>query len=183
MRNLEDDIAHILIDQETLSTRVKWLAKQIADDYRDEDSLVLISVLKGSVIFMTEFSMALQRPHEIDFMSVSSYVGSKSSGVVQLYLDLRQEIEGKNILILEDIVDSGRTLNMLRKLLLERKPASLKICTLLNKPSVREIDVPLDYIGFDIPDEFVVGYGLDFNELYRNLPFIGVLKPEVIAWG
>ena len=127
-------------------------------------------------------SRALKRPHTLDFMGVSSYgSGTASSGAVQIIMDLKQPIDGRNVLIIEDIIDSGRTLDYMRRTLLARNPASLRICSLLNKPSRREIDVAVEYVGFDIPDEFVVGYGLDFDELYRNLPFIAVLKPELFA--
>ena len=144
--------------------------------------LLLICTLKGAYIFLGDLSRQLARPHAIDFMGVSSYgSGTSSTGAVQLIMDLKQDIAGRHVLIVEDIIDSGRTLDYLRRNLLARSPASLRICSLLNKPSRREVDVPVEYIGFDIPDEFVVGYGLDFDELYRNLPFIAVLKPEIFA--
>ena len=133
-------------------------------------------------MFLSDLSRALKRPHTIDFMGISSYgSGTKSSGAVQIIMDLKQPITGRHVLIVEDIIDSGRTLDYMRRNLLARSPASLRICSLLNKPSRREIDVHVEYIGFDIPDEFVVGYGLDFDELYRNLPCIAVLKPAIFA--
>lgn len=182
VRNLHDDIDYVLIDEEKLHARTEALAQQITADYAGMEDLLLICVLKGGYMFLADLSRALQRPHELDFMGVSSYgAGTESSGEVQIIMDLKQPINGRNILIVEDIIDSGNTLNYMRRNLLARSPASLRIVTLLNKPSRRTVDVLVDYIGFDIPDEFVVGYGLDFAELYRNLPFIAVLKPEIFA--
>ncbi len=182
MRNLDDDIARILIDEPTLGARVKALAAQIEAEYAEADDLHLICVLKGAYMFLADLSRALTRPHSLDFMSISSYGrGITSSGAVQIILDLKKPIDNRHVLIVEDIIDSGRTLAYMRRSLIARGPASLRICTLLNKPARREVEVNVDYIGFDIPDEFVVGYGLDFDELYRNLPFIAVLKPELFA--
>jgi hypoxanthine phosphoribosyltransferase len=137
-------------------------------------------VLKGGVAFLTDLMRQVTIPHEIDFMAISSYgLGQReSTGAVRLIMDLKVDIAGRDVLIIEDIVDSGRTMDYLLRALWARQPASLRICTLLNKPSRRVIEVPLDYIGFDIPDEFVLGYGLDFDEKYRNLPYVGVLKKE-----
>lgn len=180
--NLDDHIERIFIDEVRLQARIAELARQIEADYVHTDDLLLICVLKGGYVFLGDLSRALRRPHALDFMGVSSYGrGTTSSGAVQIILDLKQPIDGRHVLIIEDIIDSGRTLSYLRQNLLARQPATLKICTLLNKPSRREVDVPVDYIGFDIPDEFVVGYGLDFGELYRNLPFVAILKPEIFA--
>ncbi len=182
MRNLHDDIASILINQQTISDRIHVLAAQIEADYADIDDLLLICVLKGAYVFLGDLSRALSRPHHLDFMGTSSYGrGTTSSGAVQIIMDLKAPLDGRHVLIVEDIIDSGRTLSYLRRNLLARAPASLRICTLLNKPSRREVPVDVDYIGFDIPDEFVVGYGLDFDELYRNLPYIAILKPELFA--
>lgn len=182
MRDLSEDVDHILFDETQLQSRVRDLAAEISDAYADEDDLLLICVLKGGYIFLSDLSRALQRPHELDFMGVSSYgKGTESSGAVQIIMDLKQPIVGRHVLIVEDIIDSGRTLAYMRRNLLARAPASLRICTLLNKRERREVDVPIDYVGFEIPDEFVVGYGLDFGEIYRNLPYIAVLKPEVFA--
>lgn len=182
MRNLRDDIAKILIDEAALNARIKELAAQIEGDTTGLNDLLLICVLKGGYMFLSDLSRALDRPHSVDFMGISSYgKGITSSGAVQIIMDLKSPIDGRDVLIVEDIIDSGRTLDYMRRSLLARSPASLRICSLLNKPSRREIEVPVDYIGFDIPDEFVVGYGLDFDELYRNLPFIAVLKPELFA--
>lgn len=175
---VEADILRILISREVLSARVSELGAQISADYAGRD-LFLVAVLKGSVVFLADLIRTITIPHRIDFMATSSYGAStQSSGVVQILKDLEDSIEGQNVLVVEDIIDSGHTLAYLRRLLLARNPASLRICSLLDKKERREADVPVDYTGFVIPNEFVVGYGLDFNELYRNLPFIGVLKPE-----
>jgi len=182
MRDIWADIETILIDEATLQARIKTVAAQIEADYTDQDDLLLIRVLKGAFVFLSDISRALKRPHAIDFMGISSYgKGTTSIGAVQIIMDLKAPIENRNVLIVEDIIDSGRTLDYMRRTLLARSPASLRICTLLNKPARREIDVQVDYVGFDIPDEFVVGYGLDFDELYRNFPFIAVMKPQVFA--
>ncbi len=182
VRNLVDDVDYVLIDEETLQARIAEIAAEIEKLYEGEPDLMLVCVLKGSYLFLADLSRALQRPHSVDFMAVSSYgAGTTSSGAVQILMDLKTPIADRNVLIVEDIIDSGRTLEYLRRTLEARSPRSLKIVTLLNKPSRREIDVPVEYVGFDVPDEFVVGYGLDFNEEYRNLPYIAVLKPGVFA--
>jgi len=182
MRDIWADIETVLIDETTLQDRIGAMAAQIETDYADKDDLLLICVLKGAFMFLSDISRALKRAHSIDFMGISSYgKGTTSMGAVQIIMDLKAPIENRHVLIVEDIIDSGRTLDYMRRNLLSRSPASLRICTLLNKPARREINVDVDYVGFDIPDEFVVGYGLDFDELYRNLPFIAVLKPEVFA--
>jgi hypoxanthine phosphoribosyltransferase len=173
-----EDIKEILVTTETLANRVKELGKQISADYAGKE-ILMIGVLRGAVIFMADLARSIELPVAIDFMAVSSYGSSTdSSGVVRILKDLDENVEGKHLLIVEDIIDSGLTLKYLLENLKSRKPASVKICTLLNKPSRRKVDVTVDYNGFDIPDDFVVGYGLDFAEKYRNLPFIGVLKPE-----
>jgi hypoxanthine phosphoribosyltransferase len=182
MRDIWGDIDYIHIDEVALQARIKEMAAQIEAQYADQDDLLLICVLKGAFMFLSDLSRAIRRPHAVDFMGISSYgKGTSSMGAVQIIMDLKAPIENRNVLIVEDIIDSGRTLDYLRRSLMARSPASFRICTLLNKPARREIDVQVDYVGFDIPDEFVVGYGLDFDELYRNLPFIAVLKPEVFA--
>ena len=182
IRDLRDDIQSILIDEEQLKDRVQELGAQLEEDYRHVEDLLLICVLKGGFVFLADLIRALERPHQLDFMGISSYqAGTESSGAVRIVMDLKQAIADRHILVVEDIIDSGHTLAYMRRNLLARSPASLRICTLLNKPSRRTVDVPVDYIGFDIPDEFVVGYGLDFAEIYRNLPFIAVLKPEIFA--
>jgi hypoxanthine phosphoribosyltransferase len=173
-----EDLAEILIDEATVQARVAELAARISRDYAGKTPL-LICVLKGGVAFLVDLMRTLTVPHEIDFMAISSYGGrrTESSGVVQIVMDLSASIEGRDVLIVEDIIDSGRTLDYMLRMLGTRNPASLRVCVLLTKPSRREIDVPLDYVGFEIPDKFVVGYGLDFDERYRHLPFVGVLKP------
>ena len=160
------------------------LGHEISAAYTDADRPLLICVLKGAFMFLADLVRHLEMRHEVDFMGISSYgAGTVSSGVVRILLDLAQCIEGRHVLIVEDIIDSDRTLDYITRNLQTRGPASLRVCTLLSKPSRREIDVPLDFIGFEVPDEFVVGYGLDFAEEYRNLPFIGVLKEEVAQGG
>lgn len=179
-RNLEDDVASVMIDEAQLRNRVRELAAEIEADYADQEDLLLICVLKGGYMFLADLSRNLQRPHELDFMGISSYgAGTTSSGAVQIIMDLKAPINDRNVLIVEDIIDSGRTLDYMRRNLLARGPASLRICSLLSKPARREVNVTVDYTGFEIPDEFVVGYGLDFAEEYRNLPYIAVLKPAV----
>ena len=181
-RDLRQDIAKVLISEEQLQNRIRELAQEIETDYADVENLLLLCVLKGAYIFLSDLSRLLEIPHEVDFMAVSSYgSGTTSSGAVRIVLDLKQDISNQHVLIVEDIIDSGRTLAYMRRNLLARSPASLRICSLLNKPERREVDVPVDYLGFDIPDEFVVGYGLDYAQHYRNLPFIAVLKPEVFT--
>lgn len=180
--NLLDDVHDVLIDEERLQERIRELAQQIEEDYADVERPLLLCVLKGAFVFLSDLSRLLQMPHEVDFMAVSSYgSGTTSSGAVRIVLDLKEDIAGRHVLIIEDIIDSGRTLDYMRRNLLARSPGSVRICTLLNKPSRRAVDVPVDYVGFDIPDEFVVGYGLDFAQLYRNFPFIAVLKPQVFG--
>ncbi|NUQ39013.1 MAG: hypoxanthine phosphoribosyltransferase [Caldilineales bacterium] len=176
---MNDHIAEILVSQEQLQQRIQALAGEIAAAYAGQQPL-LISVLKGSIVFLSDLMRALPCPHAIDFMATSSYgAATESSGVVRILKDLDEPIEDRHVLIVEDIIDSGYTLDYLRGLLLARNPASLRIVALLSKPARRQVDVPIDWIGFEIPDKFVVGYGLDFAELYRNLPFIGVLKEEL----
>lgn len=179
---LEDNLAKILIPSDRLQARVHELGAQISRDYGDARPL-LVCVLKGGVIFLSDLSRALSIPHEMDFMAISSYGGKRieSSGVVRILMDLNASIENRHVLIVEDIIDTGHTLHYMIDTLKARNPASLKICTLLNKPDRRDVEIHLDYTGFDIPNEFVVGYGLDFDELYRNLPYIGVLKPEMYS--
>ena len=171
-------ITEILIDENKLKKKVQELGAQITHDYQGE-SLLLIGVLKGAVVFLSELCQQIKLPVTFDFMAVSSYGSStKSSGVVRILKDLDDSLEGKHVLIVEDIIDTGLTLDYLYRHLLNRGPASLGICTLLDKPSRRIVDVKVDYVGFQIPDRFVVGYGLDYNERYRNLPFIAVLDPD-----
>jgi len=167
----------MLIEPDKLQARIVELGKQIEADYAGQE-LVLVCILKGGVLFLTDLMRAIHIPHAIDFMAVSSYgVGAReSTGIVRIIMDLERDIRGKHVLLVEDIIDSGRTLHYICEVLNARGPASLKICTLLDKYERREVEVPLDYVGFHIPNEFVFGYGLDLDELYRNLPFIGVVR-------
>ena len=177
--SIKKDIAEILIGAEELQAKVAELGRQISEDYRGRNPL-LICLLRGAVIFLSDLIRATDIPLEMDFMAISSYGDStESSGVVRLMMDLKSNITGRSVLIVEDIVDTGRTLAYILDNLRTRRPADIKVCALLSKPSRREIQVKLDYLGFEIPDKFVVGYGLDYAEAYRNLPFIGVLKPEL----
>ena len=177
---LQDDVAKVLIPEDVLQARVAELGQAINATYTDDDRPLLVCVLKGAFMFLADLTRHLEMRHEVDFMEISSYgAATRSSGVVRILLDLEQNVEGRHVLIVEDIIDSGRTLDYITRNLGTRGPASLRVCTLLSKPSRREIDVPLDFVGFEVPDEFVVGYGLDFVEEYRNLPFIGVLKEGV----
>ena len=171
-------VGEILISEAQIKKRVKELGAEISRDYRGKVP-TLISVLKGGIIFLSDLVRELSVLHEIDFMSVSSYNGgTDTSGVVRILADLSINIEGKDVLIVEDIVDTGLTLDYIRHILLARHPKSLRICTLLDKKARRKIEVPLDYVGFVVPDEFVIGYGLDYGEKYRNLPYVAVFEPE-----
>jgi len=175
---LRDDMADTMITAQEIQARVAELGQQISADYAGQD-LLLIAVLKGGVLFLTDLMRHISVPHAIDFMAISSYGHStETTGVVRILKDLDDPIDGRNVLIVEDIVDTGRTMDYLLRILNARRPASLRVCTLLSKPSRRELDVPLDYVGFDIPNEFVFGYGLDLRELYRDQPFIAALRPE-----
>lgn len=176
---MKNDIETVLISEEKLASITKRLGEQISRDYFGKN-LLLVSVLKGSVVFMADIMRQITIPCRIDFMSVSSYgSGVKTSGVVKIIKDLDISVEGYDILIIEDILDSGKTLNYLIELLSARGPNSIKICTLLDKPERRQVDLAPDYCGQAIPDAFVVGYGLDYDEKYRNLPYVGILKPCV----
>jgi hypoxanthine phosphoribosyltransferase len=182
--DLHDDIADILLTETQISERVAQLGAQITADYAGRP-LTLVSVLKGSLPFMADLMRAIDLPLRIDLMEVSSYGGSttESSGLVRILKDLSASIEDEDVLIVEDIIDTGLTLNYLIRYLRGKNPRSLRICTLLDKPARRLVEIPVDYIGFQIPDQFVIGYGLDFGEVYRNLRFVGVLKPEVYGSG
>jgi hypoxanthine phosphoribosyltransferase len=174
-------VSEILIDEETLHGRIAELGAQISDDDRGED-LLLIGDLKGAIFFMADLMRSIDIPCEVDFMAISSYgAGIDSSGVVRILKDLDVSIEGRNVLVVEDIIDSGLTLSYLLRNLEAREPASLEVCALLTKPERRENDVACRYVGFEIPNRFVIGYGLDFAERYRNLPFVGVLRDELAA--
>ncbi|MCI8554433.1 MAG: hypoxanthine phosphoribosyltransferase [Clostridiales bacterium] len=176
-----DDIARILYTEEQLAEIVGRIGRQISEDYRDKN-LLMVSVLKGSLMFMADLMRAVTIPCAIDFLSVSSYGGgTASSGVVRILKDLDNPLEGKDLLVVEDILDSGVTLSFLLKNLSARNPHSIRLCTLLDKPERRRVEIRPDYVGAEVPDEFIVGYGLDYAERYRNLPYIGVLKPKVYA--
>jgi hypoxanthine phosphoribosyltransferase len=177
---LEHAVSEILIDEERLRTRVAELGEEISADYAGKEVL-LIGVLKGAVFFMADLMRHLDVPCEVDFMAISSYGDSTdSSGVVRILKDLDINIDGRDVLVVEDIIDSGLTLSYLIRTLEAREPASLEVCALLTKPARREIHVPVRYVGFEIPNRFVIGYGLDFAERYRNLPYVGVLHPDLI---
>ena len=176
---MNNDIKEVFYTEEQIKTKIKEMGKQISSDYEGHE-LVLIGVLKGSVMFMADLMKELTIPCSMDFMAVSSYGNSTTtSGVVRILKDLDFEIEGKDVLIVEDIIDSGVTLKYLMEYLNRRKPKSLDIACLLNKPDRRKVDMDVKYLGFDVPDYFLIGYGLDYAEKYRNLPYIGILKEEV----
>jgi hypoxanthine phosphoribosyltransferase len=177
----EGDIERILITGEEIQAKIKELGDQITEDYRGRD-LLLVGVLKGAFVVMADLSRHIRLPLQFDFMAVSSYgAATKTSGVVRILKDLDHDIEGQDVLVVEDIVDSGLTLGYLLKNLRGRRPASLEVCTLMRKPDVQRVELDIRYVGFDIPPEFVVGYGLDFAEKYRNLPYVATLKPEAYA--
>jgi hypoxanthine phosphoribosyltransferase len=180
---LEQGVGEILIDQAALQGRIVELGAEISTDYEGRD-LLLVGVLKGAVFFMADLMRELTVPCEIDFMAISSYgAATDSSGVVRILKDLDINVAGRDVLVVEDIIDSGLTLSYLMRNLRARKPESLEVCALLTKPERREIDVPVRYIGFEIPNRYVVGYGLDFGERYRNLPYVAVLSQELIPEG
>ena len=174
-----DDVPEILIAEEQIRQRTREMAQEISRDYEGQD-LHLICVLKGGIVFLVDLMKELTIPHSVDFLATSSYgAATESSGVVRIVKDLDDPIAGRNVLIVEDIIDSGHTLSYLTRILRERNPTSLRICTLLNKQERREVDVTLDYIGFNIPNKFVFGYGLDLDQLYRNLPYVAVFEPAL----
>ena len=176
---MDNDVMGVLYSEEMLAEKIAEMGAQISRDYAGKN-LLMVSVLKGSVLFMADLMRAITIPASIDFMSVSSYgSGVKTSGVVKIIKDLDQQLEGYDLLIVEDILDSGMTLSYLKRILSERNPNSIRIATLLDKPEARKADVHADYYGFQCPNEFLVGYGLDYAEKYRNLPYIGVLKKEI----
>ena len=180
---LERAVGEILIDAETLQSRIQELGEEITADYQGKE-LLLVGVLKGAVFFMADLMRSISVACEIDFMAISSYgAATDSSGVVRILKDLDINIEGRHVLVVEDIIDSGLTLSYLLRNLESREPASLEICALLTKPERREVDVPVRYIGFEIPNRFVIGYGLDFAERYRNLPYVGVLRDDLMPEG
>jgi hypoxanthine phosphoribosyltransferase len=179
------DIDRVIVSEDQIRDKTAELAKQVAEDYRDVDSVLLVGVLKGAVMFMADFARALGRHGrsvEMEFMAVSSYgQGSTSSGVVRILKDLDRDITGRHVIVVEDIVDSGLTLSWLLRYLASRSAASVEVVALLRKPDAVKVQVPVKYVGFDIPNEFVVGYGLDFAERYRELPYVGVLRPAMYA--
>jgi hypoxanthine phosphoribosyltransferase len=181
-RDLERDIAEVLITSDQIQAKVAELGARISADYAGRE-VTLVSVLKGSLPFMADLMRHVRIPLTIDLMEVSSYAGAttETTGLVRILKDLSSPIDGRDVLIVEDIIDTGLTLNYLIRYLQGKDPASLRICTLLDKPARRLVEIPIDYLGFTIPDRFVVGYGLDYAERYRNLPFIGVLRPDVYA--
>lgn len=180
MQPIHPDVDRILVTEAELQAKVAELGAQISADYAGRD-LLLVSILKGAVVFMADLMRAITIPCSIDFMVVSSYGGSNTSstGLVKIIKDLDQDLTGKDVLIVEDILDTGITLSNLVPMLQLRNPSSVRLCTILSKPSRRKAQIEPDYCGFEVPDEFVVGYGLDFDERYRNLPYVGVLKPSV----
>ena len=179
--NMKEDVLRVLLSEDEIREKVRELGGKITADYKNSN-LMLVTVLKGAVVFLADLMRQIDVPAEIDFMVVSSYgSGVKSSGVVKIVKDLDVPLAGKDILIVEDILDSGLTLSYIKELLESRGPRSIRIATLLDKPSRRKVDLQADYIGLSVPDEFVIGYGLDYDEKYRNLPYIGILKPEVYS--
>ena len=179
--NMKEDVLRVLLSEDEIREKVRELGGKITADYKNSN-LMLVTVLKGAVVFLADLMRQIDVPAEIDFMVVSSYgSGVKSSGVVKIVKDLDVPLAGKDILIVEDILDSGLTLSYIKELLESRGPRSIRIATLLDKPSRRKVDLQAVYIGFSVPDEFVIGYGLDYDEKYRNLPYIGILKPEVYS--
>ena len=178
---MHPDIKEILFSEEELQKRVRALGEEISRDYAGKE-IVCIGVLKGCFVFMADVVRAMDVKCDIDFMAVSSYgSGTVTTGAVKIGKDISANIEGRDVLLIEDILDSGVTLSYLREFLMQRKPKSIKICTLFDKPARRKADIKADYVGLICPDEFIVGYGLDYDEKYRNLPYIGVLKPEIYA--
>jgi hypoxanthine phosphoribosyltransferase len=181
VNELHPDVSHVILTEEQIRDRIRELGAQISADYGD-DSVLLVAVLRGAALFVADLARDITSPVEIDFMAVSSYGSStKSSGVVRILKDLDENIQDRHVLVVEDILDTGLTLKYLLRNLASRKPKSLEVVTLLSKEGKQRVPIDCRYIGFDIPDEFVIGYGLDYSERYRNLPYIGVLKPEVYA--
>lgn len=182
MPSYEKYLQEVLIDAPTLQKRVAELGLQINSDYADVNDLLLICILKGGIMFLVDLARHIDVPHEMDFLAVSSYGKGvrETTGKVRIDMDLSAEVTGRHVLIVEDIIDSGLTLRFVMDVLMARRPASLRLCTLLNKPSKRQVEIPIDYVGFDIENKFVFGYGLDLDEKYRNLPFIGVVNLDML---
>jgi len=178
--DIHSDIERVIVSEEEIQSRVVELAAQISADYADNGQLVVVGILKGAFIFLSDLTRRLTVPHRVDFMALSSYgQAATASGAVRIIMDLRVSVEARHVLVVEDIVDTGYTLHYLLNVLRTRNPASLRSCVLLSKPDRRQVDVPVDYRGFEIPDVWVVGYGLDYAEIHRTLPYIGALKPEI----
>ena len=180
---MNDDILKVVYSEEQLKEKIAELGRRITEDYKGvKEEIYCVGILKGAVMFYTDLLRQIDLPFRFDFMIASSYGnGTSTTGSVKILKDLDYDIEGKHLIIIEDIIDSGTTMNYLMKYFRERKPKSVKLCSLLSKPSRRTVDVNIDYCGFEVPDEFLVGDGLDYAEVYRNLPYIGVLKPEIYA--
>lgn len=179
-KRVPDAIEQVLLDEQTIAKRVQELAAQVSRDYAKPDDLVLIGVLKGAFIFLSDLARNLTVPHHVDFIALSSYEdGAEATGAVRLIMDTRGSVTGRNVLVVEDILDTGHTLEYLLRTFRARNPASLRVCVLISKPDRHEVEVPIDYLGFEIPDVWVVGYGLDYADRFRTLPYIGALKPEV----
>jgi len=173
----EYKIAHILLTEEQIRERVQELGEKLAGQYRGKNP-ILVTLLKGGFIFLADLTRAMKIPHEVEFMLVRSYEGTSSTGSVQIVQDLKQDIEGRDVILVEDIVDTGLTLSYIREHLILRNPASLIVCSLLDKTEARTVEVDIEEVGFPIENEFVVGYGLDYNQLYRNLPYLAVIEPD-----
>lgn len=176
--SMHDDIAEVLVPEDKIQAKVAELGRRISEDYAGQE-ILLIGLLRGAIVFLSDLMRAIDIPVRLDFIGISSYGASTESGAVRLVMDLETDIAGRHVLVVEDIIDTGKTMSYLMQNLLARQPASLRVCALLDKPERREVPITVDYVGFEIPDEFVVGYGLDFAEGYRNLPFVGVLKEHL----
>ena len=177
---MNEDIAKVLIREEDIRKRIKELGEEISRDYHGKKP-VLVTVLRGAIIFLCDLMREISIPVTLDFLSISSYPGPTHTGIVRILKDLDENIENQHVILIEDIIDTGLTLNYILRTLKERKPTDVRVCTLLDKRARRIVDIPIEYRGFEIPDEFVVGYGMDYNQHYRNLPFIGVLKEDILT--
>ncbi len=177
---MKEDLAKILIREEDIRKRIKELGEEISRDYNGKKP-VLVTVLRGAIVFVCDLMREISIPVTLDFLSISSYTGQAHTGIVRILKDLDENIENKHVILIEDIIDTGLTLNYILRTLREKRPADVRVCTLLDKKVRRIVDIPLDYIGFEIPDEFVVGYGMDYKQNYRNLSFISTLKEEILG--
>ncbi len=176
---MQEDIERVLITEEQVKRRVKELGEEISHDYKEKD-LVIVAVLRGAIVFLCDLIREISIPITLDFLSISSYSGQTQTGVVRILKDLDESIENRHVILVEDIIDTGLTLNYILKTLRARRPADIRVCALLDKKARRIVDVQIDYVGFEIPDEFVVGYGMDYDQRYRSLPFIGILKRAIL---